>query len=96
MKNFSKYILELNVNVEWLTKPERTFPVIIDPTITNKGQEIKQVGDYVSEGDILISGEIKFNEETKNIVCASGDVYAEVWYTTEVKLPLNYTEEKYT
>lgn len=62
----------------------------------NKGQEIKQVGDYVSEGDILISGDIKFNEEVKNIVCASGDVYAEVWYTTEVKLPLNYVEEKLT
>ena len=62
----------------------------------NKGQEIKQVGDYVSEGDILISGDIKFNEESKNTVCASGDVFAEVWYTTEVKLPLNYIEEELT
>ena len=62
----------------------------------NKGQEIKQVGDYVSEGDILISGDIKFNEESKNTVCATGDVYAEVWYTTEVKLPLDYVEEKFT
>ena len=62
----------------------------------NKGQEIKQVGDYVSEGDILISGDIKFNEESKNTVCATGDVYAEVWYTTEVKLPLNYVKEKST
>lgn len=62
----------------------------------NKGQEIKQVGDYVSEGDILISGEIKFNDEIKNVVCASGDVYAEVWYTTEIKLPLDYYNEKLT
>ena len=62
----------------------------------NKGQEIKQIGDYVNKGDILISGEIKFNEETKNIVCASGEVLAETWYTTEVKLPLNYAQEKET
>jgi len=62
----------------------------------DKGQEVKQVGDYVGEGDILISGDIKFNEESKNTVCATGDVYAEVWYTTEVKLPLNYVKEKNT
>lgn len=62
----------------------------------NKGQETKQIGDYVNKGDILISGEIKFNEETKNIVCASGEVLAETWYTTEVKLPLNYAQEKET
>ena len=60
------------------------------------GQELKQVGDYVSDGDILISGEIKFNEETKSIVCATGEVKAEVWYTTEVKLPLNYSVDKTT
>ena len=62
----------------------------------DKGQAIKQEGDYVSEGDILISGEIKFNEEVKNAICASGEVYAEVWYSTSVKLPLNYTKVKKT
>lgn len=61
-----------------------------------KGQEIKSVGDYVSKGDILISGEIKFNEEVKNRVCASGEVFAEVWYLSNIKLPLNYTNSKAT
>ena len=61
-----------------------------------KGQELKNVGDYVNEGDILISGSIKFNEEVKNSVCANGEVYAEVWYSSNVKLPLNYTKSKTT
>ena len=51
---------------------------------------------YVNEGDILISVSIKFNEEVKNSVCANGEVYAEVWYSSNVKLPLNYTKSKTT
>jgi similar to stage IV sporulation protein len=69
---------------------------IITKISSNKGQNLKQVGDYVTKGDIIISGEIKFNEETKNIVCASGEVLGEAWYTTEIKLPFDYSIETYT
>ena len=61
-----------------------------------KGQELKNKGDYVKEGDILVSGEIKFNDEIKNIVCATGEVMGEVWYESNVKIPLKYKEKKYT
>ena len=54
------------------------------------------VGQYVSEGDRLITGEIKLNEEIKNNVCATGEVLAEVWYQTQVHLPINYTNTKRT
>lgn len=69
---------------------------IVTDIHSNKGQELVSVGDYVKTGDIIISGEIKFNDSIKNIVCASGEVMAEVWYTSEIKLPLEYKEEKYT
>ncbi len=69
---------------------------IITKISSIRGQEIVQKNDYVSAGDILISGEIMQNEETKNIVCAEGNVKAEIWYTSEVKLPLNYSDVKYT
>ena len=61
-----------------------------------KGQELFNVGDYVKEGDILVSGEIKFNEEVKDTVCAKGEVMGEVWYESNVKIPLKYKEKRYT
>ena len=69
---------------------------IITSISTSKGQELLTVGDYVKKGDILVSGEIKYNEEIKNLVCATGEVKAEVWYESNVKIPLNYKKEKYT
>lgn len=63
---------------------------IIDNITSTKGEIVVHEGQYVKEGDILISGEIKWNEEVKNNVCASGNVYAEVWYETHVTLPIDY------
>ena len=51
---------------------------IVSNVRSTKGEILVQNGQYVSEGDRLISGEIKFNEEVKNNVCAEGDVLAEV------------------
>lgn len=69
---------------------------IIKSIKTERGQELVGVNDYVKAGDILISGDIKFNDEIKNTVCASGEVIGEVWYTSSVKIPINYKKEKYT
>lgn len=46
----------------------------------------------VKKGDILVSGAIKFNEEVKNNVCAEGKVYANTWYTVNIKVPSTYEE----
>jgi len=66
---------------------------IIKSISTKKGIAIVNPNDYVSKDEILISGEIKLNEEVKNNVCASGEVYAEVWYNVSASVPLNYKEE---
>lgn len=63
---------------------------IIDNILSTKGEVLVNKGKYVNEGDILISGEIKFNDVVKNDVCADGIIYAEVWYETHISLPLEY------
>lgn len=60
------------------------------------GEVIVHDGQYVSEGEILISGTIKYNEEVKNNVCANGEVLAEVWYETSVSLPIDYSNKTRT
>ncbi len=69
---------------------------VIDSIVSTKGEIVVHEGQYVKEGDILISGEIVFNEEVKNNVCASGTAYAEVWYETHVSLPIEYITKERT
>lgn len=57
------------------------------------GEIVKKINDYVKKGDIIISGNINKGEEVKNTVAAKGNVYAEVWYTVDVEMPLVYKEE---
>ncbi len=64
---------------------------IIKSIRTEKGVTEVSMNDYVSKGDILINGSIKLNEEIKENVCASGSVYAEVWYNVSASIPI--TEE---
>ena len=60
---------------------------------SSRGEIVKKINDYVKKGDIIISGHIKKSEEVKNTVAAEGNVYAEVWYTVDVEMPLVYKEE---
>ena len=60
---------------------------------SSRGEIVKKINDYVKKGDIIISGHIKKSEEVKNTVAAEGNVYAEVWYTVNVEMPLIYKEE---
>lgn len=59
---------------------------------TEKGVSLVRQNSFVKSGDILISGEISLNEEVKENVCASGRVYAEVWYQVSTTLPMEYEE----
>lgn len=54
-----------------------------------KGEVVTRINEYVYKGDLLISGFIKNNEEVKDKVCASGDVYASIWYKVNLSIPLN-------
>ena len=69
---------------------------IIKSVKASSGVIIKNVNDYVSKGDTVISGSIKLNEELKEIIDAEGKVYGEVWYTTTVEYPFVYSEVKET
>ena len=51
-----------------------------------------EVNDYVHKGDIIISGDIKKDEELLKKVCARGKVYAEVWYMVNVSIPITKEE----
>ena len=61
---------------------------MITKILTSKGESIVRSGDYVKKGDILISGNIKLYEEVKGMVPATGAVYGNVWYESEIKVPL--------
>ncbi len=60
------------------------------------GEGMVGINDYVRKGDILISGDVKRNDEVVSHNCADGKVYGEVWYQINVKVPLNYYEEVLT
>ena len=61
---------------------------LITKIINTKGESIVRSGDYVKKGDLLISGQIKLYDEVKGLVPAKGAVYGNVWYESEVKVPI--------
>lgn len=69
---------------------------IIKDVYAESGDVIKRKNDYVKKGDIIISGNITLNEETKDTVMAKGTVYGEVWYNVTVEVPLFNYEKKLT
>lgn len=69
---------------------------IVKDMLYSQGEALFKRNDSVKKGDILISGTIKKDEETKNYVCATGSVYAEVWYTVKASVPLSYEAKEKT
>ena len=61
-----------------------------------RGVALKEINDYVLKDEVILSGSITFNDEVKNSVCASGEVYGEVWYKVKVTVPFKETKVKYT
>lgn len=66
---------------------------LITRVIYDQGELIVNQNDLVKKSDLLISGNIILNDELKAQVCARGRVYAEVWYTISLKIPI-YEEKK--
>ena len=65
--------------------------VISDIKVEN-GDVLVLINDYVREGNTLISGVVKYNEEDKRYTCAAGEVYATTWYTGSASIPFKYDE----
>lgn len=68
-----------------------TKEALITNIYSNKGNIIVNKNDIVKKDDILISGELKLNEKTKNFTCANGKVLGRVWYTTNISVKRDYT-----
>ena len=52
--------------------------------VSERGQILKNIDDYVKKGDIVISGNILKNEKVIGKVRATGKIYAEVWYIVKL------------
>ncbi len=68
---------------------------IITKIEASSGMILKKVNDYVSKGDIIVSGDIIKDDVVKGQVISKGLVYAEVWYKVDVNYPLYYEEVTY-
>ena len=64
----------------------------IKSIIAKKGVLMVQENNFVNSGEILISGDIIYNEELKTSVCADGKITGEVWYKVNVSYPLKKTK----
>ena len=69
---------------------------VIKKVIDKKGDIVKDMDDYVEKGELIITGDLFFNNESKGKVRADGEVYAEIWYITKIKYPLVIEKEKLT
>lgn len=69
---------------------------IIKKVIAKKGDIVKDMDDYVEKGELIITGDLIFNNESKGKVRADGEVYAEIWYITNIKYPVVTEKEKLT
>ena len=69
---------------------------VITNIYSDAGEIIVNVNDNIKKDDILISGNIKNNEENKGYTCASGKVMGKVWYKTNITLERDYSKKVYT
>lgn len=73
-----------------------TKDAIITKIISESGTSLVEKGQHVHKNEMLLSGEIKLNEDIKKNVCANGKIYGETWYKIHITKPLNYKTKKYT
>ncbi len=98
-----KYTIRVEERI--ITKPDKvpdfcniisTKDAVVLSSTAAKGQNIVSNNEFVKKDDVLISGEIKFNEATKSHVCASGTVYGNTWYRVSISLPYEHSIKNYT
>ncbi len=96
----TKYIVNVEQRKkEKIEKPKANRNIVAKKTgillkiDAKTGEVVKKINDYVKKGDIVISGMIKNKNTVKKLVSADGKIYAEVWYTVNVSMPLKYKEE---
>lgn len=73
-----------------------TKDALITRIKTFKGEAVVGMNDYVKSGTLLVSGDIKLNEDVVETVCADGEVYAQVWYEVNIKVPFEHYETEKT
>ncbi len=92
-------IYKVKVEERIVVKNEKTRPLcdIISTKDANilsynisHGEMIKELGDFVSKGETLVSGTIHFNEKATLQTCAEGEIYGNTWYKINVNLPLEH------
>ena len=69
---------------------------LVTNIFSDKGEILINVNDLVRKDDILISGNLILNEETKSYTCASGKVMGKVWYNTNITIKRDYLKKEYT
>lgn len=80
-KNYDKQ--EKNEYCHIISNKDATITRII----TSQGTELKEINDSIKKGEIIISGDIIYNDEIKQQVCANGEVYGKTWYTINLSIP---------
>lgn len=69
---------------------------MITKIISTNGVVLVKNNQMVKENDLLISGQIMLNDETKANICAKGLVFAEKWYNVTIDMPIIQKKKRYT
>lgn len=76
-----------------ITASKNAIIKVIEAT---KGEKQKEVNNYVTKGEVIISPYITMPNNEKVLSSAKGSVLGEVWYTINVEYPYSYNEISYT
>ncbi|GAA4706235.1 sporulation protein YqfD [Brevibacillus fulvus] len=68
---------------------------VISKVMAEAGKSMVKVNQFVEKGQVLISGVIG-NEERQGLVAAKGTVQGEVWYESQVTVPLRQSRYQLT
>ena len=76
-----------------ITASKNAIIKVIEAT---KGEKQKEVNNYVTKGEVIISPYITIPNNEKVLSSAKGSVLGEVWYTINIEYPYSYNEISYT
>ena len=76
-----------------ITASKNAIIKVIEAT---KGEKQKEVNNYVTKGEVIISPYITMPNNEKVLSTAKGNVLGEVWYTINIEYPYSYNEISYT